>query len=183
MIKGMVKAGYHGKEDRGLEGFYGSGDLLTAILSAGYFYNLDLPKFPILSPEFSNPLFLKLCCSGISNSGQKDFPSGFNGIYKVFENYIDSIYIKIQSKPEYKLRRRIVWEAIDCFLNQCSEKRKTYLEIEECVDIFSEKFSITPNLLQDLIEEGLFIKSIIYRSMYTCCYDWSSNFFLNSYNT
>lgn len=124
------------------------------------FYNLDLPKFPILSPEFSNPLFLKLCCSGISNSGQKDFPSGFNGIYKVFENYIDSIYIKIQSKPEYKLRRRIVWEAIDCFLNQCSENQKTYLEIEECVDIFSEKFSITPNLLQDLIEEGLFIKSI-----------------------
>lgn len=125
------------------------------------FYNLDLPKFPILSPEFSNPLFLKLCCSGISNSGQKDFPSGFNGIYKVFENYIDSIYIKIQSKPEYKLRRRIVWEAIDCFLNQCSQNQKTYLEIEECVNIFSEKFSITPNLLQDLIEEGLFIKSII----------------------
>jgi len=26
MIKGMVKAGYHGKEDRGLEGFYGIGD-------------------------------------------------------------------------------------------------------------------------------------------------------------
>ena len=26
MIKGMMKAGYHGKEDRGLEGFYGIGD-------------------------------------------------------------------------------------------------------------------------------------------------------------
>ena len=25
MIKGMVKAGYQGKEDRGLEGFYGIG--------------------------------------------------------------------------------------------------------------------------------------------------------------
>ena len=26
MIKGIVKAGYHGKEDRGLEGLYGIGD-------------------------------------------------------------------------------------------------------------------------------------------------------------
>ena len=139
--------GFKGNEYEALKNFCG-------------FYNLEQPNFPLMSPEFSNPLFLKLCCTGIANSGQKIFPSGFNGINKIFENYVNSIYSKISSKPEYKLRKKIVWDAIDFFSKECLKNDDRNLKLDKAVDLFGEKFPKTENLLTDLIEEGLFIKSL-----------------------
>ena len=139
--------GFKGNEYEALKNFCG-------------FYNLEQPNFPLMSPEFSNPLFLKLCCTGIANSGQKVFPSGFNGINKIFENYVNSIYSKISSKPEYKLRKKIVWDAIDFFSKECLKNDDRNLKLDKAVDLFGEKFPKTENLLADLIEEGLFIKSL-----------------------
>lgn len=123
-------------------------------------YGLEQPNFPILSHEFSNPLFLKLCCAGIVNSGSKIFPSGFNGINNVFNFYIDSIYQKISSKPEYKLRKKIVRQAIKVFSEECSNKNRRQLKLDEVLELFKSNFSDTPNLLTDLIEEGIFIISL-----------------------
>lgn len=124
------------------------------------FYGLEQPNFPILSPEFSNPLFLKLCCLGIKNSGQKKFPSGFNGISEVFDFYINSIYSKLSNRREYRLRTKIVWDAIKLFSKECVNAENRHLKIENAIELFKTNFADTPNLLLDLIEEGLFIKNI-----------------------
>lgn len=124
------------------------------------YYGLEQPNIPILSYEFTNPLFLKLCCSGISNSGEKIFPSGFNGISKVFEYYINSIYSRISHRPEYKLRKKIIWDAINLFSKECIKKNDRHLDVTFTVDLFTANFPNTPYLLVDLIEEGLLIKSI-----------------------
>lgn len=123
-------------------------------------YGLEQPNFPILSHEFSNPLFLKLCCAGIVNSGSKIFPSGFNGINNVFNYYIDSVYHKISVKPEYRIRKKIVWQAIRVFSEHCSIKNTRQIKLSEVLQLFKSDFTDTPNLLIDLIEEGVFIKSI-----------------------
>lgn len=124
------------------------------------FYGLEQPNFPILSPEFSNPLFLKLCCLGIKNSGQKKFPSGFNGISEVFDFYINSIYSKLSNKREYRIRTKIVWDAINLFSKECICEEDRHLSVENALVLFKTNFPDTPNLLLDLIEEGLFIKNI-----------------------
>jgi len=124
------------------------------------FYGLEQPNFPILSPEFSNPLFLKLCCLGIKNSGQKKFPSGFNGISEVFDFYVNSIYSKISHKREYRLQTNIVWDAIHVFSKECVNIAERVISIENAVELFRVNFPTTPNLLLDLVEEGLFIKNI-----------------------
>ncbi|MDQ1858482.1 AVAST type 2 anti-phage system protein Avs2 [Chryseobacterium sp. WLY505] len=124
------------------------------------FYGLEQPNFPILSPEFSNPLFLKLCCLGIKNSGQKKFPSGFNGISEVFDFYVNSIYSKLSNRREYRLRTKIVWDAINLFSKECVNDEDRHLNVENAIELFNKNFPNTPNLLLDLIEEGLFIKNI-----------------------
>lgn len=124
------------------------------------FYGLEQPNFPILSPEFSNPLFLKLCCLGIKNSGEKKFPSGFNGISDVFDFYVNSIYSKISNRREYRLRTKIVWDAIHLFSKECVNDKERHIKVENAIDLFKINFPDTPNLLIDLIEEGLFIKNI-----------------------
>ena len=47
-------------------------------------YELNLPNVPILTPEFCNPLFLKIVCDTLEASGEKEFPKGFNGISALF---------------------------------------------------------------------------------------------------
>ena len=123
-------------------------------------FGLEQPNFPILSQEFSNPLFLKLCCSGVANSGAKIFPSGFNGINQVFEYYINSIYSKIAGKREYRLRKKIVWDAISIFAKKCIDQNDRHIKIEKAIELFKNNFPDCSNLLVDLVEEGLFIKSI-----------------------
>jgi len=124
------------------------------------FYGLEQPNFPILSPEFSNPLFLKLCCLGIKNSGQKKFPSGFNGVSQVFDFYVNSIYSKLSNRREYRLRTKIVWDAVNLFSKECVNDEDRHLKVENAIELFKTNFPDIPNLLLDLVEEGLFIKNI-----------------------
>lgn len=48
------------------------------------FYGIQQPNFPLLNPEYSNPLFLHLICKGIQGSTPKIFPQGFSRNHKGF---------------------------------------------------------------------------------------------------
>lgn len=50
-------------------------------------YKSNLPNVPILTPEFCNPLFLKIVCDTLEASGEKEFPKGFNGVSSLFNRY------------------------------------------------------------------------------------------------
>lgn len=54
-------------------------------------YELNLPNVPILTPEFCNPLFLKIICDTLEASGEKDFPKGFNGVSALFSQYFNNL--------------------------------------------------------------------------------------------
>lgn len=124
-------------------------------------YGLETPNFPILAPEFTNPLFLQLICQGLKASGENKFPQGFQGITKVYSYYIKAIRERLKAKrEEYNFRDTLVEEAIytiaeASFLNRESR----VLKLSEAVDLFDEKFARHPNLLADLIHENVFIQS------------------------
>lgn len=122
-------------------------------------YKLEQPRFPILAPEFSKPLFLKLICEGVIHSSDKKFPSGFQGINKIFDYYTDSLNRIFQSKKEYRLKSKLVNEAIHVVANQFYKNETRYLSIDKANVLFDEKFNKFPSLLSDLIQEGVFIKN------------------------
>ena len=66
-------------------------------------YGLKLPNFPILNPEYANPLFLHLICRTVKESDDKTFPTGFNGIRNTLELYLDCLNKRFDSKrQEYR---------------------------------------------------------------------------------
>ncbi|MBE4701793.1 hypothetical protein GXB76_14520, partial [Citrobacter freundii] len=61
-------------------------------------YGIEQPGVPILHPEFSNPLFLKIFCEGLYRSGLNKIPKGYSGISNIISFFINSIEAKL-SRP------------------------------------------------------------------------------------
>jgi hypothetical protein len=124
-------------------------------------YTLETPNFPILAPEFINPLFLQLICQGVKASGEKKFPLGFQGITKVFGYYSKAIQNKISSKREdYLLRNKLVYDAIYLVADACfAQEESRVLNLEDAVELFDSKFPKHQHLLSDLIQENVFIQT------------------------
>ena len=51
-------------------------------------FGLDQPRVPLLTPEFSNPLFLKLYCEGLKGLGLSAPPTGETHASDVFDRYL-----------------------------------------------------------------------------------------------
>ena len=123
------------------------------------FHGLKLPNFPILNPEYSNPLLLHLICESVKNSPEKSFPKGFNGINQIYNSYKNSLNQKFgQKRNEYR-NRNIVSSAINKFSTALFKTKYGQMECEDAFSLFDIEFPQFPNLLSDLIEESVFIKT------------------------
>jgi len=130
-------------------------------------YGLKQPDFPILAPEFTKPLFLILICKGVGNSPSKEFPQGFQGIGTIFNYYVKAVETQFKKRSkEYLLAPNVVHDAIKKFSLECFEKEKTVLRLEDAIEFFLEEFPRQPNLLNDLIQESVFIRN--------CSYDYET---------
>ena len=54
-------------------------------------YGLEPPTFPILNPEFGNPLFLKLTCEALATLGVTRFPFGTAGLATVCNAFLEAV--------------------------------------------------------------------------------------------
>ncbi|MHB1344949.1 MAG: NACHT domain-containing protein [Thermoleophilia bacterium] len=54
-------------------------------------FGLEAPTFPVLSPEFSNPLFLKLTCEALATLGVTRFPFGAAGLATVCDAFLEAV--------------------------------------------------------------------------------------------
>ena len=89
---------------------------------------LESPSTPILQPEFSNPLFLKVICEGLQGSGERRLPKGFHGITGVFDLYLNAIHGRLW-KPDsldYDQKSNLVRKALDR-LAECLAENETRL--------------------------------------------------------
>lgn len=121
-------------------------------------YGLKLPNFPILNPEYSNPLFLHLICEAVKGMPDKSFPKGFNGINKTYYIYKEVLNRKFEEKRHEYKHREIVSLAIEKFASTLFNTEYGQLECKEVVSLFDKEFPQFPHLLSDLIEECVFIK-------------------------
>jgi len=108
-------------------------------------YKLRLPNFPILNPEFTNPLFLLTICEAVKDLPEKSFPKGFNGINIIYSLYKQSLNQKFEKKrPEYKYQD-IVSKAIEKLAIKLFNTEYHSLNIAEAVEFFNSEFPVISN--------------------------------------
>ncbi len=129
------------------------------------YYNISQPSIPLLHPEFSNPLFLKLFCEGLQNKGLSIIPEGYEGISSIFQVFIEGIEDKLLGKYTNIKSLKLIDKVIKVLMSTMIDKQtiaydEAYLLLLEDL-ILQQK--IESGLLDDLIAEGLFTKNIFYK--------------------
>jgi hypothetical protein len=74
-VAAVEHPGFRGREVEATERFFDA-------------FGLEQPRIPLLTPEFTNPLFLKLYCEGLKGLGLSAAPSGETHITDVFDRYL-----------------------------------------------------------------------------------------------
>lgn len=137
------------------EGF--KGNEYAALKLFCEFHDLKQPHFPILAPEFTNPLFLQLICNSIKLTPEKTFPQGFQGMSKIFEIYVNAINVKFQKKREEYRYSNIVLEAVHKVALKKYNNKNESLLLKDVKTLLKKEFAENKFLLNDLIEENIFI--------------------------
>lgn len=149
----LMHNGFTGVEDRAIE-IYASHNGIVH------------PTVPILSPEFSNPLFLKTFCESLKRTHQTTFPVGIRGTNSLFNFYIDSINVALLEKgldidPKSNLAR----EAIKAIVEEMQTETSHYLSRERAKEILDSVYlhnNYSQSLLFHLLDEGVLAEEIEY---------------------
>lgn len=126
-------------------------------------YKIALPNIPLLNPEFSNPLFLRLFCEGLSGEGFKKIPDGFEGITKILEYFLRSINNKISTRYNVPLELALVQKVVKDFaaFSTRSQNRVTFSDGFSFIQKVPELRNINHGeFLSALISEGVITKNL-----------------------
>lgn len=83
-------------------------------------YGLERLAFPVLNPEFGNPLFLKLACEALSTLGEKRFALGATGLATVIDAFLDAVNVRLSEAgrcdydPKDRLVQKVAREVAAC---------------------------------------------------------------------
>lgn len=125
---------------------------------------IDKPSVPLLSPEFSNPLFLKTCCKAIKSKGLTSFPKGLEGQTTIFNFYLESIENVIKRRKKYMGNRNVSNRILSKLIELLYPDNLFGIEINLAVNIIREvdpKPNFEDDLIDILISEGLLALDII----------------------
>ena len=127
-------------------------------------YNLEFPATPILRPEFSNPLFLKVLCSGLQSIGERRLPPGFHGITRAFNLYFQAVNAQLAKLLDFNPNDALVREALNALGEKLAQRIATNVrwlarvEAEAIVNGFLPGRSFERSLYRGLVVEGVLIE-------------------------
>lgn len=75
-------------------------------------FGIELPSTPLLAPEFNNPFYLKTLCVGLTESGHKKLPRGFQGITFASRLFLDAVNKRLSRMLGFDQRTPLVHEAV-----------------------------------------------------------------------
>ncbi|HXH48490.1 MAG TPA: AVAST type 2 anti-phage system protein Avs2 [Terriglobia bacterium] len=125
------------------------------------YFGIERPAVPILSPEFQNPLFLKIFCTGIRNRRLTRIPPGLRGITGIFDFFLDSVNDKL-AQPErldYDKSEMLVQKGVATFSEVLARKGATWLAADEArslINALLPREGHEGSLYRQLISEGVF---------------------------
>ena len=130
-------------------------------------FGLDQPRIPPLTPEFTNPLFLKLYCEGLQEVGFRAPAAGESHVSRVFERYLASKTARIASRLELDPTTRPAEKAIDAFCTALARDNRNSLPREQSarlIDAFAPRRDRWPDtLLGQLLDEGVLTADLAWR--------------------
>lgn len=140
---------------RGFEGIE-----FDAVKSFCEYYDLQFPSVPTLQPEFSNPLWLKILCQGLRNSGEKYLLSGVSGITEPLNRFIKSVNDRL-AKPDaldFHPGANLVKRAVDKLAERMATAGAMWLDRQDAQDLVdpllpNRKFS--ESLYHGMVTEGV----------------------------
>lgn len=128
------------------------------------FYKIPLPEVPLLIPDFSNPLFLKLFCQSLEKISTrqkhrqiKEIASGQVGMTHIFEFFIKKRGKGIER--EFNLNSGQCWRIIKKIAKEMAENKRDWILKEGMEQILTEK-SLKKELIDRFIIDGLVSESI-----------------------
>ena len=131
------------------------------------YYGLEPLSTPILNPEFSKPLFLKMICEGLQGKGAKRLPRGFQGISEIFDLYINEANGKLAKKLDYDPDENKVRDALTKIAEYCvsGDEIERYIwgldkrTVKAILDQLLPRDSYEKSLYNGMVKEGLLIES------------------------
>ncbi|GAA1563690.1 hypothetical protein GCM10009827_101620 [Dactylosporangium maewongense] len=78
-------------------------------------YGIERPSFPLMDPEFTNPLFLKLLCTALQARGEHRFPRTGIGTSWIYDSFLDAMDIRLSAaeRCDYDRSRGLVRRAVE----------------------------------------------------------------------
>lgn len=146
----VVHQGFSGREYDAVQTFFSH-------------YGIELPSVPILRPEFSNPLFLKMVCVGLSERGEMRLPRGFHGITMTFNFYLDAVNGRLAKALDYNPNDRLVHQALDRlaeFQVVKNERWPPREEAEAIVNALLPREGFSNSLYRALVGEGVLMEDM-----------------------
>lgn len=110
------------------------------------YYDLQLPSIPLLNPEFSNPLYLKLFCESLKFQGKTCVPKGHKGLNNIIKSYLEGVEKRICEQIEQDIGSNLVQRAINVIAKLQLEEDKYGL------DYLTAKRKVRDELIEDIAE-------------------------------
>ena len=130
-------------------------------------FGLDQPQIPFLTPEFTNPLFLKLYCEGLQELGLRAPSAGEDHVSGVFDRYLASKAERIASRLNLDPATQPVEKAIDAFCKALARDNRDSLAREQStqlINAFAPGRDRWPDtLLGQLLAEGVLTADVAWR--------------------
>jgi hypothetical protein len=127
------------------------------------YFNIQSPSIPILNPEFYNPLFLKLFCQALKNSGLTTIPQGFQGISWILKSFVDSVNKKLSSILNFDPKSKLVWQSVEILTELMAISGKTWLPriaAQEVVNSLLPHTGYETSLFLHLVSGGIIAEDI-----------------------
>ncbi len=130
-------------------------------------YQIKLPSTPLLNPEFSNPLFLKLFCEGLHSEGITEIPKGGTSLNFVFDLFIKAKYKKMARDYGYDPRENILPSIVAKLAEEMAMQSQRWIPRARAKAIITEAVPNKANEFKDglffhLVTENILIESINY---------------------
>ncbi len=140
------------------QGFSNLNDIYKYLEKQGVF----APNMPIMDPEFSSPLFLKIYCKLLKAKGENKFFQGSKSIEEIFNFYVDSVSETVNRNKKYRPGEKVVSKALQAFALQLFPNNLYGLQTGKARKIIQEEdpSSDTGNLFNALLNEEFLSEDI-----------------------
>lgn len=130
----------------------------TAVRRFAQEYGLETVSFPVLNPEFSNPLFLKLGCEALATLGHDRFPLGSAGLTAVCDAFLEAVNYRLASSErcDFDKESPLVQDAVHRLAAECSDGSPLQRgDAEQLMGELLPGRKWSESLLKGLLDEGV----------------------------